>query len=148
MVVVVGKGVSSWRNRVFRHLYQLSMSPFTLARQLDPKTSAPLLSCLRHRRSRYRARCSPAPPGTCLRPRRGTRSHGTQSQTECRSLIFKRNKKHRQAFTSETPFRRLRGDVTPVPRRHRSPCSQYGSPSSRWKVLFLIGCWQQAHRKQ
>lgn len=31
---------------------------------------------------------------------------------------------------------------------HHSPCSQYGSPSSRWKVLFLIGCWQEAHRKQ
>lgn len=45
-----------------------------------------------HRQSRYRARCSRAPPGTCLRPRQGTRSHGIQSQTDCKSLIFQRNK--------------------------------------------------------
>lgn len=29
-----------------------------------------------------------------------------------------------------------------------SPVSQYGCPSSRWKVLLRIGCWQEAHRKQ
>lgn len=44
---------------------------------------------LRHRQSRCHARCDQGPPGTCLQPPRGTHTHDTQSQTNCRSLVFK-----------------------------------------------------------
>lgn len=41
----------------------------------------------RRRRSRCRARCNPELPGTCLRPRRGTRSRGSPFRTNCRNLF-------------------------------------------------------------
>lgn len=41
---------------------------------------------LQHRQSMCHARCNQWPPETCPQPRWGTRSHGSQSQTKCRSL--------------------------------------------------------------
>lgn len=106
---------------------------------------------LPHRQSRCHARCTRGPRGTCHRPRQGTRSRGSPSQTNCRSLEHGQNN---MTYVKKTNTFWASWDITHQPCQHddrvhhHSPRSQYGSPSSRWKVLFLIGCWQEAQRKQ
>ncbi len=46
---------------------------------------------LQHRQSTYHARCNQGPPGTCLQPQLGTRSHGSQSRTNYRNLFHRQN---------------------------------------------------------
>lgn len=54
----------------------------------------------RRRRSSCRATRGPGPPGTCLRPRRGTRNPGSWSQTSCRNLFPTRGRQSQATPTN------------------------------------------------
>lgn len=63
----------------------------TEASSIDHTVSTQRGLHLPHRQSRCHARCTRGPRGTCHRPRQGTRSRGSPSQTNCRSLEHGQN---------------------------------------------------------
>lgn len=63
----------------------------TEASSIDHTVSTQRGLHLPHRQSRCHARCTRGPRGTCHRPRQGTRSRGSRSQTNCRSLEHGQN---------------------------------------------------------
>lgn len=96
---------------------------------------------LPHTRSRCRARWSPGPPGTCPRPRWGSRSRGSWFRTGCSSLC-------EQKTSLCAPWQQLLVSFFSPPPPLLVPFSQYGCPSSMWNMLFPMGCWQATQTKQ